>query len=74
MQVETLIHNLKDRGFAVSHFATGEEAVAYLNGEIDHTTVGVGGSMTIRDLGLIPKLEEHNQVFWHWAGETREML
>ena len=72
MQVETLIKNLKDRGFTVSHFATGEEAVAYLNHEIDNTTVGVGGSMTIRDLGLIPKLEKHNQVFWHWDGETLE--
>ena len=72
MQIETLIQNLKDRGFAVSHFATGKEAVAYLNREIDHTTVGIGGSMTIRELGLIPELETHNQVFWHWDGETLE--
>ena len=29
MQVERLIENLKDRGFAVSHFATREECYLY---------------------------------------------
>lgn len=72
MQLERLMKNLKDRGFVVSHFSTGEEAAAYLDREIDHTTVGVGGSMTVQELGLIPKLEAHNQVFWHWNGETLE--
>ena len=72
MQIEKLIENLKDRGFAVSHFATKEEAAAYLNREIDNTTVGIGGSVTVQEMGLMPMLQEHNQVLWHWNGDSRE--
>lgn len=72
MQVERLIENLKDRGFAVSHFVTKEEAAEYLNREIDNTTVGVGGSVTVHEMGLVPMLETHNEVFWHWKGDDRE--
>lgn len=29
-------------------------------------TVGFGGSMTIEQMGLYEKLQNHNTVFWHW--------
>ncbi len=41
--VEKAIRNLKLRGFGVQHFATGAEAAAYLNQQIDGTSVGIGG-------------------------------
>ena len=66
MNVEKAIKNFQLRGYTVQHFATGAEAAAYLNAQIDNTTVGIGGSMTVRELGLYETLSSHNQVFWHW--------
>ncbi len=58
--------NLKARGFSVQTFQTAEEAAAYLNGAIDGKTVGFGGSVTLRDMGLYESLSTHNSVYWHW--------
>ena len=63
--------NLEARGFSVSCFATAEEAVDYLDKKLDGRTIGVGGSVTIRDMGLAQRLEGHNQVSWAWTGGTR---
>lgn len=60
--------NLKSRGFSVQTFQTAEEAAAYLNGVIDGKTVGFGGSVTLRDMGLYESLSAHNSVYWHWQG------
>lgn len=56
---------LKARGFSVSCFDTAKEAAAYLDGCIDRTTVGFGGSVTLEQMGLYEKLSAHNRVFWH---------
>ena len=53
-------------------FATGAEAAAYLNGAIDGTTVGIGGSMSVQQLGLYDLLASHNEVHWHWANGPAE--
>ena len=65
--------SLEERGFAVSCFATAEEAMDYLDGKLDGKSIGIGGSMTIRDMWLDQRLETHNQVIWHWKdGTTQE--
>lgn len=65
--------SLEERGFVVSCFATAEEAMDYLDGKLDGKSIGIGGSMTIRDMGLDQRLETHNQVIWHWKdGTTQE--
>ncbi|MBQ2718522.1 MAG: lactate utilization protein [Clostridia bacterium] len=56
---------LEGRGYRVSVFSTGKEAADYLDCEIDGETVGFGGSMTLRTLGLYDKLLTHNTVLWH---------
>ena len=61
--------NLIERGYTVKIFATGAEVAAYLDKEIDNLTVGIGGSATVRDIGLYELLEKHNQVIWHWKQE-----
>ena len=66
MDIETTIRALTGRGFAVQHFATAAEAADYLDGAIDGTTVGIGGSKTIDQLGLYDRLTGHNTVWWHW--------
>lgn len=65
MAFEILKKVLESNGFAVSVFATGEEAAAYLNREIDGVTVGMGGSMTLTELGLKESLGAHNVLFSH---------
>ena len=65
MAFEELRKRLEDNGFAVSVFATGAEAADYLNREIDGTTVGCGGSMTLRELGLYESLGAHNELHYH---------
>lgn len=76
---DTVKRNLEQRGFAVRTFATGAEAAAYLDGAIDGRSVGVGGSVTVDQLGLYELLEKHNTVVWHWrredkAGARREAM
>lgn len=65
MNFAHLKEKLEKNGFAVSVFAAGEEAAAYLNEQIDRTSVGMGGSMTIAALGLRESLSRHNIVFSH---------
>ena len=64
--------NLERRGFAVSRFSTADQAAGYLDAQIDGKTVGIGGSMTIKELGLADRLAGHNTIAWHWNGDSRE--
>ena len=75
MDVEKTIRSLKGRGFEVSHFASKEEASAYLAANIKNTTVGIGGSMTVQQMELYDTLcAEGNEVFWHWKTPGWETL
>ena len=61
------------RGYRVSVHQTAKEAAEYLNAQIDGVSVGVGGSMTVREMGLCESLAAHNTVYNHWeppAGMT----
>lgn len=64
--VETTIENLRRRGFAVSYFDTAKEAALYLNSAIDGQSIGVGGSVTLQEMGLYDLLHSHNTMYWHW--------
>ena len=66
-----IAQTLRANGFAVSLFETGAEAAAYLDRVIDGKTVGFGGSVTLRDMGLYRMLSAHNQIFSHM--ETGDM-
>lgn len=62
---ETLTENLKHKGYEVRVFPTKEEAADYLDQNIDHKTVGIGGSMTIAEMNLADRLRKHNEIYWH---------
>ena len=66
MNVAKTMENLKKRGFTVSYFDTAAQAADYLDRSIDSQSVGVGGSVTLRDMGVYEKLAAHNEVFWQW--------
>lgn len=70
--IEKLRKNLEDRGIQSSYFATAQAAADYLDRQIDGTTVGIGGSMTVKAMGLYPRLSSHNRVVWHWEGGSLE--
>ncbi len=61
-----LTQNLEERGFTVRRFATAREAADYLDGQIDGVSVAFGGSMTVQEMGLYPRLAAHNETVWHW--------
>ena len=75
MDFTRVSENLKARGYAVSCFATSQEAADYLDGAIDGRTVGFGGSATLTAMGLYERLGTHNRVLWHWhAGDAKEQV
>ena len=65
MNFTTITKNLEELGYKVSCFDSKEEAASYLDSQIDGTTVGFGGSVTIGQMGLEEKLSSHNRVIWH---------
>ena len=66
---EKVTLSLRQRGYTVKQFASGAEAAAYLNQVVDGVTVGIGGSATVKSLGLYESLGTHNTVYWHWMQE-----
>ncbi|MCL2843030.1 MAG: lactate utilization protein [Oscillospiraceae bacterium] len=64
--VERTMENLEKRGFVVSRFADREAAARYLLNEVGDTPVGIGGSVTIDEMNLYPRLQERGETYWHW--------
>lgn len=69
---DLLTENLKKGGYEVSRFATAAQAAQYIDSKIDGTTVGIGGSVTVEEMGLYEMLSAHNTVYWHWREEDAE--
>lgn len=61
---------LRERGYTVTLFPSAAEAADYLDAAIDQTTVGFGGSGTVKSMGLFERLGSHNTVHWHWAQDA----
>ena len=74
MELHTIKENLKNKGFEVSVFNTGQEAVAYLEKAIIGKTVGIGGSLTVKELGLDRVLAKNNDLYWHWSQEQVQQM
>lgn len=64
-RLEELADNLKKKGYLAECFENKEAAVEYINKELDGTTIGIGGSQTVKQMGLFGKLAAHNTVYWH---------
>ena len=66
---------LEARGFSVAVCPTKEAASEYLNEKIDGASVGFGGSVTLREMGLYDSLSKHNAVYDNWSapqGQARD--
>lgn len=64
----SMLEILQEKGYTVSTFATAAQAADYLDSVIDGVSVGIGGSMTVEQMGLYDRLQSHNTVHWHWKG------
>lgn len=63
MNIEKTIDSFKKKGYEVSCFKTGAEAVSYLKDLIKGKTIGFGGSQTLTGLDLRHVLADDNTVY-----------
>lgn len=69
--IQKLQENLTRRGFTVSRFRSAEQANAHLTEQLSGKTIGIGGSMTVKEMGLDTALEAAGaSLIWHWNGGT----
>ena len=75
MNVEKALRALRENGFDARWFATAAEAADALCAELKGKTIGIGGSVTVEQMGLGDRLSRENTVCWHWqqpAAEARK--
>ena len=78
--MQQTLERMRKNGFEVVELDTGEQAKDYLLKHIGAgTSVGVGGSISVRQIDVLPALAEtHCEVFSHWdvkpedVAETRK--
>ncbi|MGM0395512.1 MAG: lactate utilization protein [Bacillota bacterium] len=72
--MDKTIKALEKNGFKAMQFENSMDAREHLLGEINSTdSVGIGGSMTILDMGIYEKLvESGNNTYWHWKAEDKK--
>ena len=73
-KVMNTITALEKNNIKARYFETGKEAVAALMLEIGNADkVGIGGSMTIKELGIPENIRDRgNELFYHWFETTTE--
>ena len=74
MNKAMLKQNFENHGFFTSFFETKEEAAEYILNEVKNTSVTVGGSMTMKAMGLFKSLKEQNEFYNHTPKEEVEKL
>lgn len=72
--IRMTLENLEKNGFVTKYFTTAKEATENIIMEIDsHKTVGIGGSVTINQIGIYEKLlERGSKVYWHHNCQPEE--
>ncbi|WP_422487196.1 lactate utilization protein [Gudongella sp. DL1XJH-153] len=72
--MDKVITALEKNGFAAKYFENAEDAKINLLKEIDkNESVGIGGSMTVLDMGIYDDLVVRgNDTYWHWKAEDKK--
>lgn len=67
-EIESFLKTLRKNGYQAVFFPTPEEAGSYLLSRVEPGSgVGLGGSQTIRDLGVIPEIRKKaGKLYDHW--------
>ena len=74
MKLLKLQENLQKLGYSVHTFATKELACEYVSNLCEGKTIGIGGSITIEQMGLYEKLNARNTVYWHLRSAPEDVL
>lgn len=74
MDIPRLQKTLEAAGFTVQWFPTAQAAKEALVARFAGKTIGMGGSVTLRDLGLYEALSQRSTVYWHWQQPGPETL
>jgi L-lactate utilization protein LutB len=72
MNIENAQKNLVSRGFDVTRFDNKQDARDYLAGKLSGQTIGFGGSVTLKEMGLFDALSKNNTVWNHWVQDPAE--
>jgi len=73
MQLQKTAETLKREGFIVTLFETGRQAAEHIASELSGKTVGIGGSVSVEQIGLYDLLSKNNTVFWHWKQQGADV-
>ena len=67
---------LEKKGYAVSIFENAQQAKDYVMASVaPEQSVGIGGSVTVQQLGLDKALAEKGcPVHWHWTAQDKEKI
>ena len=73
LRVENTLTSLRRNGFEALYLPTVEEAVSKVVGMVpEGSIVGIGGSVTLREMGLLKALEERGvELADHWEARKR---
>ena len=66
MDFSVIKNNLESFGYTVKIFENISEANNYLNLELDNKSIGIGGTLTVEQMGIYDLLKTHNKILWHW--------
>ncbi len=72
MDLQKVAEKLKNRGYEVFVAETAAEGREYLYEQIQGVSVGFGGSVTVGQMELYPRLKERNTAYWHGDKEQFE--
>jgi hypothetical protein len=72
--IQITLERLRKNGMGAFYFATAREATAEILQQIPQkATVGIGGSITVREMGIPEALIKRGQkVYDHWQEKTKE--
>ena len=65
MTFDKVSKNLARLGYSVSVYQNAADAAEYINSQLDGVSIGIGGSMTVLEMGLVDSLSLHNEVWCH---------
>lgn len=73
LKVENALSSLRKNGFEAHYFLTSEEAVSKILDMVpEGAVVGIGGSVTLREMGLLKALGERGfELADHWEARRR---
>ena len=71
--MEKVVKALEKNGFTVKMFKDKESVKSAIIDEIlTDESVGMGGSVTLQELGLYDALKEKGETtYWHWSDEDK---